>query len=97
MRVPAPCFPIAATLSWGAMFPIAAHALPHVDAFNITAIRYIAASLTFIAILLIVEGVGALRTEGRAGELAAGFESSGGASGFDAPALIATPATCGVG
>ena len=69
MRVPAPCFPIAATLSWGAMFPIAAHALPHVDAFNITAIRYIAASLAFIAILLVVEGVGALRTEGRAGEL----------------------------
>ena len=69
MRVPAPLFPIAATLSWGAMFPIAAHALPHVDAFNITAIRYVAASLAFIAILLIVEGRGALRTEGRALEL----------------------------
>jgi drug/metabolite transporter (DMT)-like permease len=69
MRAPAPLFPIAATLSWGAMFPIAAHALPHVDAFNITAIRYVAASIAFIVILLIVEGSGALRTEGRTAEL----------------------------
>lgn len=68
-RIPAPVLSLIAVLSWGAMFPIAAHALPHVDAFNLTAIRYGIASLAFLAILALVEGRQALRFEGRLREL----------------------------
>ncbi len=64
-RLPAPLFPIAATLSWGAMFPIAAHALPRVDAFNLTAVRYGIGSMLFVLVLLAVEGRHAIRFEGR--------------------------------
>ncbi|MCW3013514.1 MAG: family transporter [Solirubrobacterales bacterium] len=68
-RIPAPVLSLTAAVSWGAMFPIAAHALPHVDAFNLTAIRYGIASLVFVAILAAVEGAGALRYDGRFREL----------------------------
>lgn len=64
-RIPAPLLPLTAALSWGAMFPIAHHAFGDVDPFNITAIRYLAASAAFVAILLAVEGRAALRLEGR--------------------------------
>lgn len=64
-RIPAPLLPVVAALSWGAMFPIADHAFGRVDPFNITAIRYGVASLMFVAILVAVEGRGALRLEGR--------------------------------
>jgi drug/metabolite transporter (DMT)-like permease len=68
-RIPAPLLSLTAVVSWGAMFPIAAHALPHVDAFNLTAIRYGLASLAFVALLVVAEGRGALRYDGRFGEL----------------------------
>ncbi|MGI8622294.1 MAG: DMT family transporter [Solirubrobacteraceae bacterium] len=68
-RVPAPAFSLVAALAWGAMFPIAAHALPHVDAFNLTAIRYLAASVLFVGLLAVLEGRPALRYEGRFREL----------------------------
>jgi drug/metabolite transporter (DMT)-like permease len=64
-KIPAPVYPLVAVLSWGAMFPIAAKALPHVDPFNITAVRYILASLIFLAVLAAVEGVGALSLDGQ--------------------------------
>ena len=66
-RIPSPLLPLAATLSWGAMFPIAAHVLRRVDPVNLTAVRYGVATLGFLAILWFVEGRGALRFEGRFG------------------------------
>jgi drug/metabolite transporter (DMT)-like permease len=54
-----------AVLSWGVMFPVADRALRHVDAFNLTAIRYIAATVVFVALLAAIEGRAALRYEGR--------------------------------
>jgi drug/metabolite transporter (DMT)-like permease len=60
---------LTATVAWGAMFPIAAAALTHVDAFHLTAVRYLAATLIFLGLLVAVEGRRALRSEGRALEL----------------------------
>lgn len=56
-----------AVLCWGGMFPIADAAMDHVDAVHITAIRYGVASLIFLAMLAAIEGLGALRYEGRFG------------------------------
>ena len=55
-----------AGLSWGAMFPIAKHGLRHVDAFHMTSIRYVLASLAFLALLAAREGRAAVRFDGRA-------------------------------
>src|SRR6266516_1511786 len=55
-----------AGLSWGAMFPIAKHGLRHVDAFHMTSIRYVLASLGFLALLAAREGRAAVRFDGRA-------------------------------
>jgi drug/metabolite transporter (DMT)-like permease len=55
-----------AGLSWGAMFPIAKHGLRHVDALHMTSIRYVLASLAFLALLAAREGRAAIRFEGRA-------------------------------
>src|SRR3954470_16407883 len=60
---------LVAALSWGAMFPIAASALHHVDPFPLTAIRYGIAALVFLGLLWAVEGRQALRAEGRSLEL----------------------------
>jgi drug/metabolite transporter (DMT)-like permease len=64
-KLPAPVYPLIAVLAWGAMFPIAAHALGHVDPFNITAIRYVVASAIFLAILVAVEGRSAVSLDGQ--------------------------------
>src|SRR4051795_5393813 len=56
-----------AVLCWGAMFPIADAAMDHVDAANVTAIRYTIASVAFLALLAAFEGRGALRYDGRFG------------------------------
>ncbi len=58
------------------MFPIAASAIVHVDPFHLTAIRYFLAAIGFLAILWMVEGLRALRLEGRGLELWA-FGSAG--------------------
>jgi drug/metabolite transporter (DMT)-like permease len=63
-KLPTPLYPLIAVVSWGAMFPIAAHAIPHVDPFNITMLRYVLASAIFVAILGWVEGRRALSLEG---------------------------------
>src|SRR3954470_6607298 len=56
---------LTAALAFGTMFPVAASALHHVDAFHLTAIRYGLATLAFLAILWAVEGRGALRLPSR--------------------------------
>jgi drug/metabolite transporter (DMT)-like permease len=86
-KLPAPIYPLIAVLSWGAMFPIAAEALPHVDPFNITAIRYALASLIFLTILLGVEGRSALSLDGKGIRLFA--LGSLGFAGFNLLAYVA--------
>jgi drug/metabolite transporter (DMT)-like permease len=54
-----------AALAFGTMFPVAASALHHVDAFHLTAIRYGLATIAFLAILWTIEGRGALRLPSR--------------------------------
>jgi drug/metabolite transporter (DMT)-like permease len=54
-----------AVLCWGAMFPIASTALDDVDAVHLTAVRYVAASLIFVALLAATEGRRSLRFDGR--------------------------------
>jgi drug/metabolite transporter (DMT)-like permease len=61
---------------WGAMFPIADSAIVYVDPFHLTAIRYVLAAAGFLALLWAVEGLRALRLEGRGLELWA-FGSAG--------------------
>jgi drug/metabolite transporter (DMT)-like permease len=60
---------VVAALAWGAMFPIAASAMHHIDPFPLTAIRYGIAVPVFLALLLAAEGRKALRTDGRGLEL----------------------------
>src|SRR5512138_369456 len=48
-------------LAWGAMFSIAKGALHAIDAFHLTALRYVPASLVMLAVLAAVEGIHALR------------------------------------
>jgi drug/metabolite transporter (DMT)-like permease len=64
-KAAAPALALVAVLSWGAMFPIAAHAIPHVEPFHLTALRYGLASLVFVALLWRVEGRRSLRPERR--------------------------------
>jgi drug/metabolite transporter (DMT)-like permease len=51
------------------MFPIADSAIKHVDPFHLTAIRYLVATIGFLALLWVFEGRPALRLEGRGLEL----------------------------
>ena len=60
---------LTAAVAWGAMFPIAAVAIQHVDAFHLTAIRYLVATLIFLGLLAAIEGRAAFKTEGRGVEL----------------------------
>lgn len=54
-----------ATIVWGVMFPVGKAALGSVDAYYLTAIRYGVASVIFLAILVSVEGIGALSLDGK--------------------------------
>jgi drug/metabolite transporter (DMT)-like permease len=60
---------LTAALLWGAMIPIAATAVSHVDAFHLTAVRYAIATAIFLALLAAAEGRRALLPQGRALEL----------------------------
>jgi drug/metabolite transporter (DMT)-like permease len=60
---------LVATLTWGAMFPIAAATLHHIDPYHLTAIRYGLAVPVFLGLLAAVEGRRALRPDGRTLEL----------------------------
>lgn len=55
---------LAATLSWGAMFPVMTSALTHVDPFTLTSLRYSIAGVAFLLLLLAREGRAALRLRG---------------------------------
>lgn len=52
------------TVTWGAMFAVAKGALGSVDAYWLSALRYVPASIVMLAVLLAVEGPRALRPEG---------------------------------
>lgn len=54
-----------AALAWGGMFAVVKSALPHVDAYYLTLIRYGTASLVLIVLLAALEGRRALRYEGQ--------------------------------
>ena len=60
-KAAAPLLALIAVLSWGAMFPIAAHAIPTVEPFHLTALRYGLASVAFVALLWRIEGRASLR------------------------------------
>ncbi|HET8536531.1 MAG TPA: DMT family transporter [Solirubrobacteraceae bacterium] len=62
-KAAAPMLALVAVLSWGGMFPIAAHAIPHVEPLHLTALRYGLASLAFVALLWHVEGFASLRPQ----------------------------------
>ena len=54
------------TLAWGAMFAIAKTALGTLDAFWLSAVRYVPAALVMLAVLAFVEGPAALNPKGAA-------------------------------
>src|SRR3954452_11947721 len=64
-KAAAPLFALVAVLCWGAMFPIASHALPTVEPFHLTALRCGIASLVFVALPCRFEGIRALAPDGR--------------------------------
>lgn len=68
---------LAATLSWGAMFPIMSNALKYMDPFTFTALRYSIAAIAFIVLLLFLEGPRALSLKGERWGLAWLFGSAG--------------------
>src|SRR3954471_4044305 len=51
---------LTAALAWGAMFPVAATAIQHVDAFHLTAVRYLVATAIFLRLLALIEAPRAL-------------------------------------
>lgn len=56
---------LVASMSWGAMFPVAHSALLHIDPFYFSFIRYFIVSILLSAVLLAKEGIKAFRLEGR--------------------------------
>ncbi|HLR52603.1 MAG TPA: DMT family transporter [Candidatus Avamphibacillus sp.] len=54
-----------ASVSWGAMFPVANDAFHHIDPFYFTIFRYVAVTVILIPILLWKEGKQAFRLEGK--------------------------------
>ena len=52
-------------LAWGGQFVIGKSAVDRVDAFHLTTVRYALAGVVLLALLAAVEGLGALRLEGR--------------------------------
>lgn len=77
---------LVATLSWGAMFPVAKAALAWLDGFYLSAIRYGVASIIFLVILIVVEGRQALSLEGRG--LGVFLFGSAGFAGFSILAFV---------
>ncbi|MGW4678974.1 DMT family transporter [Micromonospora taraxaci] len=65
MRSRAAAYPLIAVLGWGVMFPVLASALNRVDPLNLTTARYLLAAVVLVAILLLREGVDALRPGAR--------------------------------
>jgi drug/metabolite transporter (DMT)-like permease len=61
---------LAATVSWGGMFPVMTGALAHVDPFTFTCVRITIAAAAFLLLLRAREGRGSLRLSAREGWLA---------------------------
>jgi len=55
-----------AATAWGGLFPVAMVALPVLDPFHMTAIRYGITAIVFASLLAVVEGLRALKPGGRA-------------------------------
>lgn len=74
---------LAATLSWGAMFPLMSSALTRVDPFTLTSLRYSTAGVAFLLLLVAKEGRASLRLRGERAWLAWLLGSAGfGGFGF---------------
>ncbi|MGE6516429.1 DMT family transporter [Lysinibacillus sphaericus] len=56
---------LVASISWGAMFPVADHALEYIDPFYFSTIRYGVVSIALIVLLWIKEGKKAFQLEGK--------------------------------
>ncbi len=54
---------------WGGQFVVGKSALAHVDAFWLTTVRYAGAAIILLALLVAAEGIGAVSTRGRTGQL----------------------------
>src|SRR5437762_4725365 len=54
-----------AVIAWGGLFPVAMVALPVLDPFHMTAIRYAITAVIFVGLLALAEGPRALKLEGR--------------------------------
>lgn len=54
-----------AATAWGGLFPVAIIALPVLDPFHMTAIRYGITAVIFVGLLVLAEGPRALKMEGR--------------------------------
>lgn len=54
-----------ASVSWGAMFPVANHAFNHIDPFYFTIFRYISVTIILVIVLFWKEGKQAFRLEGK--------------------------------
>ena len=76
-----------AALCWGGMFPVANSALDRVDAVNLTAVRYLIASLGFVALLAAIEGRRSLRLDGRGARVL--LLGAAGVAGFNRLAFAA--------
>ncbi|WLE60922.1 DMT family transporter [Burkholderia plantarii] len=57
-------FCLAATFSFGIMFPVMTDALLHIDPFTFTTLRYLIAGTAFLILLVAREGLGTLRLKG---------------------------------
>lgn len=54
-----------ASMSWGAMFPVANHAFLYINPFYFTLIRYIPVAIILVILLYFIEGKRAFRTDGK--------------------------------
>src|SRR5690625_6729910 len=54
-----------ASISWGAMFPVANHAFLYISPFYFTLIRYIPVAIILVILLYFIEGKRAFRTDGK--------------------------------
>lgn len=53
-----------ASMSWGAMFPVANHAFQYINPYYFTIVRYIPVVIVLVILLYIIEGKAAFRTDG---------------------------------
>lgn len=58
-----------ASISWGAMFPVANHAFQYISPFYFTLIRYIPVAIILIILLYFIEGKEAFKLEGKGVQL----------------------------